>query len=399
MPWKETHVLEERLKFITAYLEGGWSITELAHTFGVSRKTAYKYIDRYAESGIEGLKDLQRAPHSHPNQTSGMVESLIVAARKQHPTWGAKKLLAWLSRHHEGIEWPARSTVGEILKRHELVQPRQRKRRAKASSAPLGHADRPNAIWCCDFKGWFRTQDGRRCDPLTVTDAYSRQALVCRALPRPIYAHVRPCFEAAFKEYGLPSAIRSDNGPPFASTGIAGLTKLSVWWIKLGIRPERIRPGQPQENGRHERFHKTLKQETARPPKASLRAQQQAFTRFVREYNEERPHEALDDKCPADLYEPSSRRPRKLGEPFEYPGHFEVRTVRKDGRTRWQGRFVFVSNLLVHEQIGLEAISDRHLRVHWGPVELGIIDSAKRQLVAHENFHFTRRRVDYDEEV
>lgn len=397
MPWKETHVLEERLKFITAYLEGGWSITELAHTFGVSRKTAYKYINRYAEEGVDGLRDLTRAAHTHPNQTSAMVERLIVTARKQHPTWGGKKILAWLSRHHEGIEWPALSTVGEILKRNELVVPRKRKRRAKPSSAPLGHADQPNAIWCCDFKGWFRTQDGRRCDPLTVTDAFSRYALVCRALPRPIYAQVRPCFERAFKEHGLPKAIRSDNGPPFASSGTAGLTKLSVWWIKLGIRPERIRPGRPQENGRHERFHKTLKQETALPPKSSFRAQQQAFGRFVAEYNNDRPHEALEGRTPADLYEPSTRTAPRTVDAFEYPGHYEVRTVRKDGRARWQGGLLYVTDLLVHERIGLEQISDRHWTMHWGPVELGIVDSAKNKLVAHENFSFTRRRVDFDE--
>jgi transposase InsO family protein len=398
MPWKETHVLAERLKFITAYLEGGWSITELAHAFGVSRKTAYKYVDRYAEKGVEGLKDLSRAPRTHPNQTSAMVERLIVTARRDHPTWGAKKLLAWLPRHHPNIRWPALSTAGEILKRHELVAPRQRKRRAKPSGAPLSHADRPNAVWCCDFKGWFRTLDGRRCDPLTVTDAFSRYALVCRALPRPIYAHVRPCFERAFKEYGMPLAVRSDNGPPFASSGTAGLTKLSVWWIKLGIRPERIRPGRPQENGRHERFHKTLKQETARPPKASIKAQQRAFGRFVTEYNDERPHEALGGRSPTELYEHSSVAPSKA-DGFEYPGHYEVRTVRKDGRARWQGKLLYVTGLLVHERIGLEPISDRHWTLHWGPVELGIVDSAKNQLVQHENFTFTRRRADFVEEA
>jgi transposase InsO family protein len=397
MPWKETHVLEERLKFITAYLEGGWSISELSHAFGVSRKTAYKYIARYSEQGVDGLKDFVRAPHSHPNQTSVLVERLIVAGRKQHMTWGSKKLLHWLGRHHPEIEFPARSTVGEILKRHQLVLPRRRIRRATPSASPLGAAKESNSLWCCDFKGWFKTLDGRRCDPLTVTDAFSRYALVCRGVPRPIYAHVRPCFERAFHEFGLPEAIRTDNGPPFASSGTAGLTKLSVWWIKLGIRPERIRPGRPQENGRHERFHRTLKQETARPPKATLQAQQRAFSRFVREYNEERPHEALDGRCPGEVYQPSTRTLPKHTGPFEYPKHFEVRTVRKDGRTRWQGKLLFITDLLVHEEVGFEPISDRHWILHWGPVELGVIDNAKNKLVQHENFSFTRRRADWDE--
>lgn len=399
MPWKETQVFEERLRFVTAYLEGNWSVTELCHAFGVSRKTAYKYIERYTEQGVEGLKDLVRSPRAHPNQTSALIERLIVTGRQDHTTWGSKKLLQWLARQHPDVRWPARSTVGEILKRHQLVLPRRRIRRATPSKSPLEEATQPNSLWCCDFKGWFKTLDGRRCDPLTVTDAFSRYALVCRGVPRPIYAHVRPWFERAFHEFGLPEAIRSDNGPPFASSGTAGLTKLSVWWIKLGIRPERITPGRPQENGRHERFHRTLKQETARPPKATLQAQQLAFTRFLREYNDERPHEALGGRTPKDLYQSSPRSFPLRIEAFEYPKHFEVRTVRKDGRTRWQGKLLFVTDLLRNEMVGLEPISDQHWTLHWGPVELGIVDNAKNKLVQHENFSFTRRRADWDEEA
>lgn len=395
MPWKETDVLEERLRFIAAWQTRSWSMADLCRCYGISRKTGYKYLARFKELGLDGLKDQIRAPRDHPNQTSPEVEGLVLEARQRHSNWGSKKLLAWLSRHYPDVSWPVRSTIGEILKRHGLTRPQTRTRRCTTSRTPFYDVTHANATWCADFKGWFRTRDGKRCDPLTISDAFSRYALACRVLPLTVHAHVKPVFEQTFKEHGLPGAIRTDNGPPFATTGVAGLSKLSVWWIKLGIRPERIQPGKPSQNGRHERFHRTLKQETVSPPKATLRAQQLAFTRFLKEYNRDRPHEALDDRTPADLYQSSPRPfPTRVAD-MEYPDHFEVRGVRKDGRARWRGELLYVTQALSGERVGLEQITDRHWTLCYGPLELGVVDASTNKLIAHENLTFTRRQSEW----
>lgn len=372
MPWKHTDVPMERAKFIAEYKKGCWSMTELCSAFGISRKTGYKYVARHDEEGLEGLVDRSRAPREHPNRTAGEVVDRIVRLRGRHPTWGSKKILAWLTVHEPKLALPARSTTDEILKRHDLVRPRRRRRRCSPTEKPLSHADAPNRVWPVDFKGHFRVGSRERCDPLTITDAFSRYSIECRALTLPTLEDVQKCFESTFREYGLPERIRSDNGTPFASTGIAGLTRLSVWFVRLGVVPERIEPGKPQQNGRHERFHLTLKEETATPPKQTIRAQQLAFTRFRRTYNEERPHEALDMRTPAELYEPSTRPyPSKLPE-LEYPGGVKVRRVRKNGSIKWHGRPVFLGEALRGQAVGLEPVGDGTFEVHFGPLALGV---------------------------
>ena len=382
MPWKETHVMEERLKFIGAYLEGDWSMTELCRAFGVSRQTGYELIARYTEIGLDGLKDRSRAPRRHPNETSAEVAKMLLAARRAHPRWGPRKLIGWLERRHPAVNWPAASTVGTLLKRHGLVHARRRVRRTPPHPGPLGELAGPNDVWCADFKGWFRTGDGQRCDPLTITDGFSRFLIGCRAVWRQDWEHTYPVFHKAFRDYGLPRAIRTDNGSPFATRGAGGLSRLAIWWIKLGIVPERIEPGQPQQNGRHERMHQTLKQETARPPRATRSAQQRAFRKFQLEYNCERPHEALGNATPAQFYEPSPRRyPRPLR--IDYPPHYEVRQVRTSGEIKWRGELHFLGQALCGEPVGLEQIDDRYWRIYFGPLPVATMDDHRRCLLRY----------------
>ncbi len=325
--------MEERFRWIEEWKEGEASLTALCRKYEISRKTAYKYLRRYGEEGVLGLADRGRAPHTHPNQVSVAVEQAVVDLRLDHPTWGPKKLRAWLERHRPKEVWPARSTIGVILERHALngKQPRRRQR-ATPSPQPLAHATGPNLVWCVDFKGWFRCGDGERCDPLTVTDAASRYLLCCQLLPRTDSVNTQAALIKVFRRYGLPQRMRSDNGEPFASVGVGGLSTLSIWWLKLGIVLERIEPGEPQQNGRHERMHRTLKKETAAPAQASWRAQQRRFDQFRREFNEERPHEALGQQTPADQYRPSLR-----AYPERLPCEWLMRAARSAGRQRAAG--------------------------------------------------------------
>lgn len=263
--------MEERFRFKEAVAAEEFSVAELCRQFGVSRKTGYKWLERYQQGGLEALGDRSRAPHHHPNEVAEEVEAAIVGLRREHMHWGPAKLRAWLTTREPAVAWPAASTIGEILKRAGLTHARKKRRRTTPSTQPLAHATESNRVWCADFKGWFWCGDGSRCDPFTLTDAFSRYLLRCQIVPETGEEHVRAILEAAMREYGLPNAIRTDNGPPFASCGIGGLSRLSVWWIRLGIRPERIQPGKPQQNGRHERMHLTLKQHTAQPPAATLR--------------------------------------------------------------------------------------------------------------------------------
>lgn len=246
MPWKETCRMEERMKFISHHLAGELSMAALCREFGISRKTGYKLVRRFRDDPATGLQDRSRAPHHHPNAVSARAEEAIVAARRRHPTWGPKKLRAWLRHREPSVRWPAASTIGEILRRRGLSVPRRRSRKTVVYTEPFVGCDCPNAVWSADFKGWFRTGDGVRCDPLTISDNYSRYLLRCQAMTSLDYIHVQPVFEAAFREYGMPVAIRTDNGVPFATTTLGGLSKLSVWWLKLGIVPERIVPGHPE---------------------------------------------------------------------------------------------------------------------------------------------------------
>jgi putative transposase len=264
MPWKETCAMDERLTFIAAHLKREYSVSELCRHFGISRPTAYKWIERYEQCGPEGFLERRRVPKHHPNETPAALQYKLIALRQRHPKWGPRKLLALLKRAEPEVSWPAVSTAGDILKRHGLTQARRYRRSTPSYDRPFYVASRPNDVWAADFKGWFKTGDGHRVDPLTISDWVSRYLLCCRGLERPIFEQVRPQFERAFREYGLPWAIRTDNGPPFASVGLGGLSRLSVWWIRLGIKPERIRPAHPEDNGRHERMHKTLKEPSRR---------------------------------------------------------------------------------------------------------------------------------------
>jgi len=373
--------MDERLKFVAEYLRGERSVAALCRTFGISRKTGYKMIDRYADEGLQGLFDRSRAPHRQAHAVSTEVFGKIVTGRREHPHWGPRKLLAWLKREQPRTSWPAASTIGRILVRQGLVVPRRRWRHSPPYTEPFRTCDRPNAVWCADLKGWFRTADGSRCEPLTVTDAYSRYLLRCQSLPRVSYAEMRPVFEHLFREYGLPGAIRTDNGAPFATTALAGLSRMAVWWIKLGIVPERIAPGHPEQNGRHERFHRTLKQETVTPPKGSLAEQQVAFDCFREQYNRDRPHAALADQTPASWYRPSTRPyPPRLPE-MTYPEHLQVRRVRPSGSIRWQGAELFISEALIGEPIALEPITDHSFQVYYGPILLAVYDEKKAKLL------------------
>lgn len=381
MPWKESCVMNERMKFLGTYLRQEQSLSALCREFGISRKTGYKWIDRFLSDGPVGLFDQSRAPHHHPEAVGREIEARILCLRERYPRRGPRKLRAWLEAHCPETPWPSTSTIGRILTRHGKIVVRGRRRRTPPYTQPFQTCTEPNAVWCADFKGWFVTGDGRRCDPLTVTDSFSRYLLACRVLPRTTQGCVRSVFEALFREYGLPWAIRTDNGTPFASRALGGLSRLAVWWIKLGILPERIDPGCPEQNGRHERFHRTLKEETASPPKASAIDQQQTFDYFRREYNEDRPHEALGDIPPGKVYT-SSRRPYPSRLPeIVYPDHLIIRKVRPSGRIRWQGGELYISEALIGEPVAFEAIDERSFQIYYGPIKLAVYDEEKKKLI------------------
>lgn len=382
MPWKATCAMDERMRFIGEYLKREWSMAVLCRRYEISRKTGYKLLARYAERGPGGLEDCSRAPHHHPNAVAEEVAAAILQVRARHPHWGPRKLRAWLAQREPRDRWPAASTIGTLLRRQGLTVPRRRRRRCPPAPLPVLASGAPNEVWCADFKGWFRTGDGARCYPFTLSDHYSRFLLRCQALPHPDERQVRPLLEAAFREYGLPHALRTDNGPPFASLAAGGLSHLAVWWIKLGIHPERIAVGHPEQNGRHERLHRTLAQETVAPPQGTRRAQQRAFEHFRQVYNEERPHEALDQQPPAVVYRPSPRPyPERVPEP-EYPAGQDVRRVRHNGEIKWQGHLIFVSQCLAGEPVGLEEIAEGCWQVRFGLVDLGWLDGRTRRRVS-----------------
>lgn len=382
MAWKETVVLEERMRFVLACRAVPCdAMAVLCRRFGVSRRTGYKWLERYEGQGPSGLEDQSRAPHTHPRAAGALLVERVVAARRAHPTWGPRKLLAILQREDPAASWPAASTIGGILQRQGLSVPRVRRARPGPGANPLGPCLAPNRVWCADFKGWFRTGDGRRCDPLTVMDGHSRYLLRCQAVARMDYATTRGLFEATFRRHGLPEAIRTDNGEPFAGNGLLRLSRLNVWWVRLGIGLQRIEPGKPQQNGSHERMHGTLQAETASPPAATLRAQARRFEAFVKEYNHQRPHEALGMATPASVYRPSARAyPEKLAE-LEYPSDYQLRKVAADGDIRWKVAKVFLSKSLGGQTVGLQELDGRFWKVSLGPVELGLLDEKVGRLL------------------
>jgi transposase InsO family protein len=380
MPWREMSPVEQRLDFVTEYLDGLFTMTELAAHYGISRKTGYKWLDKYEREGLAGLADQSRRPHHSPQASDPALLEQILAVRRRHPRWGAKKLVAVAARATAAGDWPSRATICRRLAAAGLITARQRRRTAPPAPAPLTPITAANDVWTTDFKGEFRTGDGVYCYPLTLRDAFSRFVLRCDALDHRTYEATRRRFERAFVEYGLPARIRSDNGPPFAGSGFARLSRLCVWWMRLGIVPERIAPGHPEQNGSHEQFHRVLKADTTRPPAANRGAQQRRFGRFCREYNHERPHEALGDAVPATRYTVSPRPyPRRL-RALEYPGHMEIRRVSPIGQISWRGTLVFVSDSLAGEDIAFEEIDDGRWTIFFGAVVLGRFDEQDRRL-------------------
>ena len=381
MPWSVTTQMS-RIRFIADFDSCLYEMTELCARHGISRKTGYKWARRFGLEGEEGLKDQSRAPHRRPAETPTAVVERLVDLRRKHPTWGPRKLLAWLAKHDGEQCWPAASTVGGILKREGLVLPSRRHvRRPRPSVRPRTEARTANEVWTSDYKGQFRTGDGRWCYPLTVVDSFSRFVLEIQGLPSVAGELAWPAYERTFREYGLPEVMRTDNGSPFASaSAIAGLSRLSVRWLKLGIRVEHNEPAHPEQNGRHEQMHRVLKAESARPPAADNSSQQERFDHFRREYNEERPHEALGQRPPKELYQPSPRPYPKRPQKPEYPGHYEVRYVHRGGEIKWQGGYLFLSEALGGERVGLEEYDDGLWAVYFAGQRLARFDERERKL-------------------
>jgi transposase InsO family protein len=370
----ETSPVEQRERFIRDHRLELYTMAELCAHYGISRKTGYKWLERFEGAGRQGLRDRSRAPHRCPHRIPGEVAALICAARRQHPSWGPAKLVAWLRPRHPTVDWPAISTAGDLLARRGLVKKRRRRRHYQHPGVVPATTTQPNDLWTADFKGHFRTRDGVYCYPLTIADLHTRYLLACHGLLSTRGLGVRPVFDRLFREYGLPRAIRTDNGVPFATTGIHGLSQLNVWWLRLGIQHQRILPAQPQQNGAHERMHKTLKGEAIRPPRSTLVTQQRAFNAFRRLYNEERPHEALHDQTPASRYHPSPRAYTGTLPPVEYPGHFIVKRVTNAGTIRLKKRLLFIANALKQHPVGLEEVADGIWSIHFCHVLLGLVD-------------------------
>jgi transposase InsO family protein len=383
----ESRVVDERARFVLAVEAGAEPMAAVCRRFGISRQQGYKWLGRWRVEGAVGLADRSRAPLHHPRGVAAERVEACLAVRRKHPTWGPVKVKAYLERRESAKAWPAASTIGALFDREGLTVRRKLRRRGPPG-APLFCAEVPNDVWTMDFKGWFKTGDGTRIDPLTLCDACTRYLLRCQAVARPDTEHVWPILDAAFREYGLPMRLRSDNGPPFATTGAGGLSRLSVRVIKAGVTPERIRPGKPQENGRHERMHLTLLQDTAAPPAASLRSQAKRFRAFLCTYNDERPHDALDGATPAEVYAPSPRRWDGVLRAPEPAAGEAARRVKSNGLINWRGTLVYVSEALGGEPVALAETGDGRWRVHYGPVLLGFLADRGTELVR------PRRRAD-----
>jgi transposase InsO family protein len=374
MPWKETHVMDQKVKMIGNWLSGEYSITELSRIHEVSRKTLYKWIERYEADRDGGLQERSRRPLRMPRATPAELVAEILASKSRHEHWGPRKLLAWLRSHQPEESWPASSTMSLILKRHGMVHVRRKRHHTPPYSQPFLKSNQPNEVWCADFKGQFRLGAGGLCYPLTLTDSYSRYLLGCWGLEHPAYSPTRSYFELAFREYGLPSAIRTDNGVPFASVGLGGLSSLAVWFIKLGICPERIDKGHPEQNGRHERMHRTLKSEAISPSRKNMKEQQRVFDRFRASYNDDRPHEALGQRTPASIYRSSAREyPAKLPG-AEYPENFSVRQMKRGGGFKWRNHELYLSQALSGELIGLKEIDTGLREIYFSFYPVGILD-------------------------
>ena len=382
MPWKELCALDLRTEMIDQWLTREYSVTELSGSYGVSRKTVYKWINRYLSHGKAGLAELSREPCRHPNVTPEETVEAILDMKKRRMRWGPRKVIAKLRSDYPDTRWPADSTAHDILKRHGLVRSRKYRHRTPAYTEPFLGCDGPNRVWSADYKGQIRMGNGRLCYPLTISDNNSRYLLGCWGLTRATFEQSQPWFEWVFRNNGLPEAIRTDNGAPFASRGLGGLSRLSVWFIKLGIRPERIKAGHPEQNGRHERMHRTLKEATATPPKMDIHEQQKAFNHFIVEYNEERPHEALGQRPPVSVYRPSPKAyPAKLPE-VEYDQEATVRYVHTNGCIKWKGELLFLSETLIGEYVALKQIDNHLWEVRFSFHPLGLLNEKKGKIIS-----------------
>lgn len=387
MPWNERCRLDERMNFISR-MQSGERVTDLCKEFGISRKTAYKFVDRYSREGPAGLHDVSRRPINHPNQTPEAIKNLILKTKEEKPTWGAGKIREWLLRKNPDVKMPSRFTVHEILNRYDLVTHRARGRRREASlyfRSPMTSSGSANDVWCADFKGQFQLGNQRYCYPLTITDHFSRYIIACESLEDTKGANAQPAFQAAFEEFGLPDSILTDNGSPFASCGLLGLSRLSVWWMRLGIKLNRITPGHPEQNGRHERMHLTLKLETTRPAAGNFLQQQEKFDKFREIFNGERPHEALDMKVPADIYKPSPRSyPKDLPE-LHYPLHDTIKMVGANGTLKF-GKFAFhLTDALSYQSIGIREEDLGLWRISFMDLDLGLYDGDEKKFKPFTN--------------
>lgn len=371
--------MDERARFVRDWERNDLSFTELCEHYGISRPIGYKWLDRYEDAGFEGLKDRSRRPHSSPNRTPSELVEKILEVRRKHPTWGGRKIAGFMQRR-EMPTIPGASTIDDLLRKHGLTHSRGRRRRPGHPGRPVITAAGANELWTADFKGEFRLRTGAYCYPLTVADQFSRYLLACTGRRSTAHDGAQAVFDQLFREYGLPLAIRTDNGTPFASAGLARLSRLSVWWIKLGIHPELIEPASPAQNGTHERMHRTLKAEATRPPGGSFAAQQRKFNEFRKLFNEERPHAALEQRVPADLYTPSLRPYPARVQPVDYPAHFEVRYVSRNNGIRWKHHWVNVSSVLAEEYVGLEEIDDGVWALYFANYLLARLNERTRRL-------------------
>jgi len=380
MPWRKEEPMDQKVRLISDWNESEYYITDLALKYGLSRKTIYKWITRYQEEGVSGLKERSRAPKEHPNKTKDDIIEVLIDEKCGHPNWGPKKIIAFLKRRQPEKDWPAESTAGEWLKRAGLTAKRKLRRKVPPYSEPFSKCTRPNDIWSADYKGYFKTRDRKLCYPLTISDNKSRYLLACKALAGPRYNETRDVFERVFKEYGIPHAMRVDNGTPFAGRSIGGLSKLSMWWIKLGITPERIDKGEPQQNGRHERMHRTLKEEAVNPSGIDIKDQQEKFDWFITEYNQDRPHEALGQKPPVSVYERSTREYSEKPFVAEYDAEFTVRSVKCGGQIKFRGDFYFLTELLAGERVGLKEIGADRWQINFSFHPIGILNIRKGKI-------------------
>lgn len=391
MPWREVGPMDAKRELVQAALRREESMAVLCARAGVSRTAGYNLLARFMREGAAAYRERSRAPHTMPWAVSGVQREAILELRDRRPHWGPKKLRASLCAQAPEQRWPAPSTIGDLLKRAGRIKARRRRPHAQPTASALTVAVKPNVVWCIDFKGWWRTVDGMRCDPLTVSDAYSRFVLCIKLLERADYEHSRRALERVFREYGLPQVLRSDNGAPFAALGAGGLSRLGVWWVKLGILPERIAPAHPQQNGRHERMHRTLKAEAATPPALNRAQQQRRLDEFRRDFNQQRPHEALGQTPPARHYQPSVQPyPSRLADPV-YPSDYELRRVRSNGEVKWQGELVFIGEALCGEVIGLWENQSGDAEAYFGPVHLGTVDAVALRLRRPQQVSTERR--------